>query len=167
MGASEGDMSMFASLNLQLAFLNKGVDATIEWQWNGGHVPSEALGSTFALWVDTMYGKHVEGANTDIAKPAAEPIAVNGTSESPNGTDISSWVNTDDLSAISFSLADIAAYRTSGAAKAIPGFDVIDYGQEDYVFGNTETDARHWDKYVLKMFREHSEELEALFNTSR
>ena len=167
MGASEGDMSMLASLNLQLAFLNAGVDATIEWQWNGGHVPSETLGSTFALWVDTMYGKHVEGANTEIEKPAAEPAAVNGTSESPNGADISTWVNADDLSAVSFSLADIAAYRTSGAAKAIPGFDVIDYGQEDYVFGNTETDARHWDKYVLKMFQEHAEELEALFNTAR
>ena len=35
------------------------------------------------------------------------------------------------------------AYRTKGASKAVPGFDVIDYGQEDYVFGDSDTDARH------------------------
>ena len=46
--------------------------------------------------------------------------------------------------AVSFTLADIAAYRTAGASKAMPGFDAIDYGQEDYVFGNSERDARHW-----------------------
>ena len=167
MGASEGDMSLFASLNLELAFLNSGVDAVIEWQWNGGHVPSEILGSSFALWVDTMYGKHVEGANSDIEKPAAQALTSNGTSESANGTDISSWVNTDDLTDITFSLADIAAYRTSGASKAIPGFDVMDYGQEDYVFGNSETDARHWDRYVLNVFEAYYNELDSLFNASR
>ncbi|MCD7830370.1 MAG: hypothetical protein LUG58_08045, partial [Clostridiales bacterium] len=36
MGASEGDMSMFTSLNLQLAWLNSGTDCEIEWQWDGG-----------------------------------------------------------------------------------------------------------------------------------
>ena len=30
------------------------------------------------------------------------------------------------------------AYRMAGAGKAMPEFDVIDYGQEDYAFGNTE-----------------------------
>ena len=40
MGASEGDISMFNSLNLQIALLNAGTDAEIQWQWNGGHVPS-------------------------------------------------------------------------------------------------------------------------------
>lgn len=48
--------------------------------------------------------------------------------------------------------------------KAIPGFDVMDYGQEDYVFGNSTADARHWDKYVLKVFEENQETLESLFN---
>ncbi len=46
----------------------------------------------------------------------------NGTDEQPNGTDISSWVNTSDLDAVSFTLADAAAYRTKGASKAIPWF---------------------------------------------
>lgn len=32
MGASEGDMSMFASLNLHIASLNAGVDSELEWQ---------------------------------------------------------------------------------------------------------------------------------------
>ena len=44
MGASEGDISMFNSLNMQIAWLNAGTDAVIEWQWNGGHVPSEIFG---------------------------------------------------------------------------------------------------------------------------
>ncbi|MBQ1491566.1 MAG: hypothetical protein IIZ39_06370, partial [Blautia sp.] len=37
-GAVEGDIAMFNSLNIQLAALNAGIDATIEWQWDGGHV---------------------------------------------------------------------------------------------------------------------------------
>lgn len=28
----------------------------------------------------------------------------------------------------------MSSYRTMGASKATPAFDVIDYGQEDYVF---------------------------------
>lgn len=43
-GASEGDMSLFASMNLQIAWLNSGTDAKLEWQWDGGHVPSEIFG---------------------------------------------------------------------------------------------------------------------------
>ena len=88
----------------------------------------------------------------------------NGTAESPSGKDITSWVDSSDLSQVSFSLADAAAYRTDGASKAIPGFDVIDYGQEDYVFGNVSTDARHWDPYVLKVLEEHQDVLESLFD---
>ena len=56
-----------------------------------------------------------------------------------------------------------AAYRAAGASKAIPGFDVIDYGQEDYVFGSGTKDARHWSKYVLKVFEEHEDTLSSLF----
>ena len=163
MGASEGDISMFNSLNLEIAFLNSGTDAAIEWQWDGGHVPSEVLGNSFALYVDTMYGEYVDGA-AEITKPAAEAQTANGSSDSAGGTDISSWVDADDLSAVSFTLADAAAYRTAGASKAVPGFDVMDYGQEDYVFGSSVQDARHWDKYVLSVFEEYEDELSELFN---
>ena len=110
-----------------------------------------------------MYGKHVDGAVDGITKPEATVQTENGTAESPTGEDITSWVNTENLSGISFSLADAASYRTSHASKAIPGFDVMDYGQEDYVFGNAEVDARHWDPYVLNVLEEHAEELEPLF----
>ena len=65
---------------------------------------------------------------------------------------------------VSFSLADGMAYRTKGASKAVPGFDVIDYGQEDYVFGDSDTDARHWSEWVLKALQENQETLEELFN---
>lgn len=163
MGASEGDMSMLASLNLQLAWLSAGTDSVIEWQWNGGHVPSEILGESLALYVDEMYGKYVDGAVT-VTKPAAEAQTTNGTSTEASGKDISSWVSIDDDGNVSFSLKAAADYRTSGASKAIPGFDVIDYGQEDYVFGNSEQDARHWNKYLLEIFKEYKDTLSELFN---
>lgn len=163
MGASEGDLSMFNSLNMQIAWLNAGVDAEIEWQWDGGHVPSEVLGDSFALYVDQMYGKYVEGA-ASIEKEEASAQTENGTAEEATGTDISSWVNYENTENVSLTLADAAAYRCKGASKAMPGFDVIDYGQEDYVFGSSEKDARHWNKYLLEIFEEHEGELEPLFN---
>ena len=165
-GASEGDISMFNSLNLQIAFLSSGVDADIEWQWDGGHVPSEILGNSLALTVDTMYGEYVDGAEK-ITKAAAEKQTSNGDAEEATGKDISSWVNYDDTSSVSFTLADAVSYRTAGASKSTPGFDVIDYGQEDYVFGDSEADARHWSKWVLKVLEEHEEELKELFNNDK
>lgn len=163
MGGIEGDMSMFTSLNLQIAMLNAGVDANIEWQWDGGHVPSEILGESFSLYVDQMYGEYVN--DTEIEKEEATLQTTNGTSTEASGTDISSWIDYSDLSNVSFTLSDIAAYRTSGASKAMPGFDVIDYGQEDYVFGSSSQDARHWNKYLLEIFEEYQDVLEPLFNS--
>ncbi len=162
MGASEGDMSMFNSLNLQIAWLDSGVDAEIEWQWNGGHVPNEILGDSFSLYLDQMYGTYAESA-ASITKPKAAKQTENGAAEEATGADLSGWVSYVD-GTVSFSLADAAAYRTDGASKAMPGFDVIDYGQEDYVFGDEGQDARHWDKYLLEIFRQHADTLEPLFN---
>ena len=162
-GAVEGDIAMFNSLNLQLAALDAGIDTTIEWQWDGGHVPSEVLGNSLALWVDFMVGQYVDGAAT-VTKSGASAQTENGAAESATGTDLSGWVTLDDEGLVSFTLADGMAYRTSGAAKAVPGFDVIDYGQEDYVFGDSDTDARHWSEWVLKALRENQETLESLFN---
>ncbi len=174
MGASEGDISMFNSLNLQIAWLNNNTDAVIEWQWNGGHVPSEIFSESFTHYVDQMYGKYVDGAVTDISASTAD--TTDGTEEyiadedsddynaDELGDDISSWVDYADLTAVSFSLEDAAAYRTAGASKAIPGFDVMDYGQEDYVFGTEEVDARHWDIYVLDVFNQYADTLSELFN---
>lgn len=162
-GAAEGDISMFNSLNLQIAMLNSGIDAEIEWQWDGGHVPSEVLGDSFSLNVDQMYGEYVEGAAT-ITKAAAQPQTTNGTATEDTGTDLTSWVSLTD-GRVSFSLADAAAYRTVGASKAMPGFDIIDYGQEDYVFGTAEQDARHWDPILLDIFETYSDVLAPLFNS--
>lgn len=162
MGDSEGDISMFNSLNLQIAWLNAGVDAEIAWQWSGGHVPSEVLGDSFSLYVDQMYGEYVEGAVT-ISKSAAT-AQTNGTAEEATGSNISSWISNEDTANISFTLADAAAYRTAGASKAMPAFDVIDYGQEDYVFGDSDTDARHWNAYLLEIFEDYADILAPLFN---
>jgi hypothetical protein len=152
MGAVEGDMPMMASLNLQIAWLNAGVDATIEWQWDGGHVPSEVLGESLSLYVDTMYGKYARG--TAVTKAPAAPQTTNGDSDAPSGTDLSTWVQYQDVTAVQFTLADVLKYRNTGASKAVPGFDVIDYGQEDYVFGSPERDARHWDPNVLAILQD-------------
>ncbi|MCD7774258.1 MAG: dockerin type I domain-containing protein [Clostridiales bacterium] len=162
MGASEGDMSMFSSLNLQIAMLNAGIDANIEWQWDGGHVPSEILSESFSLYVDQMYGEYAGGLT--IETPEAEKQTENGTADSPTGTDLSSWVDYSDITNVSFTLASAVAYRTNGASKAMPGFDVIDYGQEDYVFGSSAQDARHWDVYLLEIFQKYKDVLEPLFN---
>ena len=54
-------------------------------------------------------------------------------------------------------------YRTKGASKATPAFDVIDYGQEDYVFGSATQDARHWSVWVLKALEENADTLEEMF----
>lgn len=163
MGASEGDISMLNSLNLQIAWLNAGTDAEIEWQWNGGHVPSEIFGDSLALYVDTMYGEYVEGA-VKITKEAADGQTENGTAEEASGVDLTGWVSYDAEDGIDMTLAGAAAYRTSGASKATPGFDVMDYGQEDYVFGSSSADARHWDQYVLKVLEENADALAELFN---
>lgn len=164
MGASEGDMSMFSSLNMQINWLSAGVDSTIEWQWDGGHVPSEIFGESLSLYVDEMYGKYVDGA-FKVTKKTTSKQTSNGTATSATGTDISSWVSYKNGTA-SFSLKDAVSYRTNGASKATPAFDVIDYGQEDYVFGDSGSDARHWDKYVLKVLQEHKDTLKELFNKS-
>ena len=160
-GAVEGDIAMFDSLNMQLAALNAGIDATIEWQWDGGHVPSEVLGNSLPLWVDMMVGRYVSGVET--VKADAVKQTANGTAESATGTDLSGWVSLDGEGQVSFTLAGAMAYRTSGASKAVPGFDVIDYGQEDYVFGDSDTDARHWSAFVLKALEANRETLEVLF----
>ena len=163
MGAVEGDMPMMASLNMQIKWLASGTSARIEWQWDGGHVPNEVLGESLGLYVDEMYGKFVSGVES--VKPDAEPITANGDSEAPGGKDLSGWVDYADLSAVDFTLADVLAYRNSGAMKAVPGFDVIDYGQEDYVFGSAEQDARHWNRFLLDILQneEYAEILRDLF----
>ena len=109
-----------------------------------------------------MYGAHIDGA-ASVTKPAAVKQTANGSAGKASGKDISGWVRLED-GAVSFTLADAAAYRTAGATKAIPGFDVIDYGQEDYVFGSAEKDARHWNSYLLEIFEEYADVLAPLFN---
>ena len=40
----------------------------------------------------------------------------------------------------------------------------MDYGQETYEFGSETQDARHFDKYVLKVLLEQADTLSPLFN---
>ena len=166
-GAAEGDISMLNSMNIEIAAQMAGIDAEAQWQWDGGHVPSEIFGSSLALRVDQMYGEYAENpalTGEEITKSDAELQTENGSAESPAGTDLTSWVRLDEDGGYIFSLEDIAAYRTAAASKATPGFDVIDYGQEDYVFGDSDTDARHWSPWVYRALSDNRDILEPLFN---
>ena len=87
---------------------------------------SEIFGDSLALYVDTMYGRYVDGA-VQVSKAAATGQTANGTATEATGTDLSGWVSYDSTDGISMTLAGAANYRTSGASKAIPGFDVMDY----------------------------------------
>lgn len=115
------------------------------------------------IYVDEMYGQYVEGA-VEVTKAAAQTQTENGTATEATGTNISSWVSYEN-GEVNFTLKDAASYRTKGASKATPGFDVMDYGQETYEFGSSTQDARHFDKYVLKVLQENAETLSELFNS--
>lgn len=118
-----------------------------------------------------MYAKYATAEQKvdtiTVTAPAVQ--TVNGTAASATGKDISDWGNAADISSVSFSLADVMAYRNKGASKAVPGFDVIDYGQEDYVFGDRDHDARHWDAFVNKTFQssEYAAVLANRFNEAK
>ena len=36
--------------------------------------------------------------------------------------------------------------------------------EEDYVFGSSTADARHWDEHLLKVLEDNKDELGSLFN---
>ena len=164
-GASEGDISMLNSMNLEIVADMAGIDATAEWQWDGGHVPDEIFGSSLALRVDTAYAQYVLGEADGVIAPLESARQTeNGTAEAASGADLTKWVRVDEDGNVVFDVDAIAAYRTDAASKATPGFDVIDYGQEDYVFGDSDTDARHWSTWVLKALQENADLLEPLFN---
>ena len=129
-------------------------------------MPSETLDNSLALYVDQMYGNHVNGI--EITKPEASGQETNGDAESASGVDLSGWVNATNLANVSFSLKDALAYRNTGASKAVPGFDVIDHGQVNYVFGSAQEDARHWDAFVNEIFQNeaYAEVLAALYTAS-
>lgn len=61
---------------------------------------------------------------------------------------------------------NVAAHCTAGSSRAMPGFDVIDYGQKDYVFDTAEQDAGHWDRVLLGIFETYADVLAPLFNSS-
>lgn len=64
-----------------------------------------------------------------------------------------------------FSVANTVSYRTAGASKTIPGFDVMDYGQEDYVYGDSNPDAKNWSEKLLGVLEEYVDVFSELFNS--
>ena len=103
------------------------------------------------------------GLSSGFESPDGMPAEMN-TEMDPEMNGEMEPAGAEDIDIVSFSLADAVSYRTAGASKATPAFDVIDYGQEDYVFGSSSADARHWDQYVLKVLEENANTLAGLFN---
>ena len=90
----------------------------------------------------------------------------NGDAEKANGQNISEWAKVDDKGQVSFSLKDGIAYRNAHAYKPVPGFDMTNYGAENYIFGDDEKDARHWDAYLVDTLKESKSDFAKLFNSS-
>jgi hypothetical protein len=88
------------------------------------------------------------------------------------GVDITSWVkykvNQDGTYSVDFSLADYMIYRGAKMNKPVPGFDVITYGQEDWVFGSPEKDGRHFSAMVNNVFSDPAKAvvLKPLYSTT-
>ena len=88
------------------------------------------------------------------------------------GVDISNWVkykvNKDGTYSVDFTLADMMAYRGAKMNKPVPGFDVITYSQEDWVFGSATKDGRHFSVFVNNVFSDpaKAEVLKPLYSTT-
>jgi len=107
----------------------------------------------------------------DMAGPGGASSGT-GTATTVRGTDFTSWVkysvNKDGTYSVDFSLADMMAYRGAKMNKPVPGFDVITYGQEDWVFGDADSDARHFSVFVNNVFSDPAKAavLKPLYSTT-
>ncbi|MCR4605300.1 MAG: hypothetical protein K5639_04800 [Eubacterium sp.] len=164
-GAAETDISLFNSMNLQIALLDAGTDTKLEWQWNSERKPTEMFGESFSLYVDMMYAKHVDGAQ-QISPAIKQKQTKNGSAKKATGKNISDIVSIGYDGKASLEIKDVTAYRTSFADKAVPCFDEPDYGPMNLLFGDEKKEARHWDSYLLKAMSENKNILGALFENN-
>lgn len=156
----------YVKYNILLGNLPGNVDYFVSTGGSGGgaHATMFAATSNNSDYYDYQIEAGAVGVYKNEDGSYSTTVSIDGTATECTGTDISTWVNYEDISSVSIALSDIASYRTNGASKAVPGFDVIDYGQEDYVFGDSEQDARHWNTYLLEIFEEYADTLAPLFN---
>jgi len=100
------------------------------------------------------------------------PGGGSSTGTKARGVDITSWVkykvNNDGTYSVDFSLGDYMIYRGAKMNKAVPGFDVITYGQEDWEFGSPEKDGRHFSTMVNNVFSDPAKAavLKPLYSTA-
>lgn len=164
LGAQEGDISLLNSLNLAIRWENAGTKTDLTWAWDRGHEPADRLEGRLPLLIDRMVGQDSKDA-IKIQKPKADVVKKNGTAAKATAANVTSWIQWDKKKKTAhFSLASAQVYRTQHAVKAVPGFDVIDYGQEDELFGSASQNARHWDDHVLDALNDDQETLRTLFN---
>jgi hypothetical protein len=53
MGGVEGDIALVCSMNIAIRWkMAGGKDVILQWQWNGGHVPSDIFTQSFQGYVD-------------------------------------------------------------------------------------------------------------------
>ena len=143
MNAADGEIPLFSSLNISLAWMNAGVDTSLKWLWNDEQTPAGSFGISLPLCVDRMYGKHAEGAEGSGEPPAGEQTAEK---------------------AASLSLADILRLRFGETGQPVPAFDAFDGGGENGVFGSAGREERHWDIHVLNVLLSDPEDLFDYYN---
>lgn len=104
--------------------------------------------------------------------PGGPPGGGSSTGTEQRGVDITTWVtykvNQDGIYSVDFNLADFMIYRGKKMNKPVPGFDVITYGQEDWVFGSAEKDGRHFSVFVNNVFSDPAKAavLKPLYSTT-
>jgi hypothetical protein len=56
-GTKDTDTSRMVSLNCYTEFVMRGVDTTLAWSWDEGHVGADPLNTTFTAWLDGICKK--------------------------------------------------------------------------------------------------------------
>ena len=84
--------------------------------------------------------------------------------ELPDQQGVSVWVPGTYVSGIDTDGDGTEDVTADTYTDTVSGSLVIDYGQEDYVFGSSAQDARHWNNTLLEIFEQYSDVLESLFN---
>jgi len=56
-GTKDTDASRTVSLNCYIEFVMRGVDATLAWSWDEGHVGADPLNTSFVAWLDGICKK--------------------------------------------------------------------------------------------------------------
>ncbi len=112
------------------------------------------------------YDAAVTSANGQTYSAATAPVILNtgtaGYGSSRNPTASAAYAAQGYINVACGNRGKQDSYTDAQGNTVYTG-DVIDYGQEDYVFGSPTKNARHWSVFVLRALEENADTLEPLF----